>query len=57
MLPLGDYINYDSKGQDAYSLVASQRIVGIATVDNLGIVEVYLTYQDGSLFLSNCCRK
>lgn len=48
VLPLGGlYPIMTPRGQDAYSLVASQRIVGIATVDNLGIVEVYLTYQDG----------
>ena len=48
VLPLGGlYPIMTPRGQDAYSLVASHRIVGIATVDNLGIVEVYLTYQDG----------
>ena len=34
-------------GNKTYDLVASQRMIGIATVDNFGVVEIYLTYKDG----------
>ncbi len=48
VLPLGGLAPIMTPvGNGAYSLLASQRIVGIATVDNLGVVEVYLTYKDG----------
>lgn len=48
VLPLGE-LNpiMTPRGQGAYSLLASQRIIGIATVDLLGTVEIYLTYQEG----------
>jgi len=48
VLPLGDLSPIMTpNGHESYNLLASQRIIGIATVDNLGIVQVYLTYQDG----------
>ena len=48
VLPLGDLSPIMTpNGYESYNLLASQRIIGIATVDNLGIVQVYLTYKDG----------
>lgn len=37
-------------GNGTYDLVASQRIVGIATGDHFGIIETYLTFKGQSLY-------
>ena len=34
-------------GNKTYDLLASHRVIGVATVDNLGVVQIYLTYKDG----------
>lgn len=49
VLPLGDLSPIMiPDGEKSYNLLASQRIIGIATVDNLGVIQVYLTYKDGN---------
>ncbi len=48
VLPLGGLSPIMTpRGKGAYSLLASQTIIGKAMVDHLGVVEIYLTYQDG----------
>ena len=48
VLPLGDLSPIlISSEQEAYQLLASQRIIGMATVDTLGVIEIYLMYQEG----------
>ena len=48
VLPLGGLSPIMTpRGKGAYSLLSSQVIIGTAMVDHLGVIEIYLTYQEG----------
>ena len=49
VLPLGDLSPIMTLADhQTYDLLASQRIIGVATVDGLGVIKIYLTYKDGA---------
>ena len=46
VLPLGGLAPIITPlGNGTYDLVASQHIIGIATVDDFGVIETYLTFK------------
>ena len=52
VLPLGDLSPIMTLADhQTYDLLASQRIIGVATVDGLGVIQIYLTYKDGAFVL------